>query len=171
MERQSAKTRLSGCLGVLGLIALLTSANPVRGDDVSEEVPSIQPEAIRADTAFLAADLLEGRATGTRGYEIAAKFMALQFEAMGLEPAGEHGTYFQNVPLRSTKPDEEHTAFSIVQGGKEQVLTFREDFVAIPDAARTETSVAAPVVYVGFGVTAPEQNYDDLHPWRRGEES
>ena len=87
--------------------------------------------------------------------------MAAEFEAMGLELTGENGAYFQNVPLRSTRPDEEHRTLSFVQGGKNQTLIFRQDFLTYGDPGRTYTSVAAPVVYVGFGVTAPEQGYDD----------
>jgi hypothetical protein len=85
--------------------------------------------------------------------------MAAEFEAMGLQPAGENGTYFQSVPLRSTRPDEEHTTLSIVQGGKTQALVFRQHFVTSGDPSRTDTSVEAPVAYVGFGVTAPEQGW------------
>src|ERR1700757_133305 len=56
--------------------------------------------ALRAHMEFLADDLLEGRGTGTRGQEIAAKYVATQFEAVGLEPAGVKNSYFQPVPLR-----------------------------------------------------------------------
>jgi hypothetical protein len=87
--------------------------------------------------------------TGTRGDEIAAKFMASEFEAMGLEPAGENGTYFQSVPLRSIRPQAEHTTVSLMRGGKEQALLFSEDFVTARDPGRTDTSVEAPVVYAG----------------------
>ena len=155
--------RLAISIGALILIALLREMLTVQADkDAADEASTtIRPEAIRADMRFLADDLLEGRGTGTRGHEIAAKFIASQFEAMGLEPAGQDGTYFQNVPLRSMRPGEAYTTLSMVRGGKEQTLTFRQDFIAEADAGRTETSVEAPVVYVGFGVTAPEQAYDD----------
>ena len=155
--------RLAISIGGLILIALLGETLTVHADkDAADEASTtIRPEAIRADMRFLADDLLEGRGTGTRGHEIAARFIASQFEAMGLEPAGQDGTYFQNVPLRSMRPGEAYTTLSMVRGGKEQTLTFRQDFIAEADAGRTETSVEAPVVYVGFGVTAPEQAYDD----------
>ena len=110
---------------------------------------------------FLADDLLEGRGANSRGYEIAARYMATEFESMGLAPAGDAGTYLQNVPLRSVRPDEANTTMSLVRNGKSEALVFRKDFLAAGDPARKETSVEAPVVYVGFGVTAPEQNYDD----------
>lgn len=149
--------------GVLSVVALLLGVVTVHGhnDGADETAPMIRPEAIRADMRFLADDLLEGRGTGTRGHEIAAKFMASEFEAMGLEPAGENGTYFQSVPLRSIRPDAGHTTMSIVRGGKEQELLFGQGFLTAGDPGRTETSVEAPVVYAGFGATAPEQEYDD----------
>ena len=163
MKTSRANRRLALLTSLLVAIALLRSVHTVYADkDATDEALTIiRPEAIRADMRFLADDLLEGRGTGTRGHEIAAKFMASEFEAMGLEPAGEKGTYFQNVPLRSIRPDGAHTMLSIVQGGKEHALIFRQDFIAEADPGRTETSVEAPVVYVGFGVTAPEHGYDD----------
>lgn len=150
-------------LGVLIAVAVGGTVGSVRPDNdaADEAVATIRPEAIRAHMRFLADDSLEGRATGTRGHEIAAKFMASQFEGMGLEPAGENGTYFQGVPLRSIRPDLERTTLRLVGAGKEQTLIFGQDFVTGGDPGRTETAAQAPVVYVGFGVTAPEQGYDD----------
>src|SRR5579864_9048700 len=163
MKNRYSKGPLAFGVGALIVVALLVVMHTVgaRQDAADEASMSIRPEAIRADMQFLADDLLEGRATGTRGHEIAARFMASEFEAMGLEPAGEDGTYFQSVPLRSIRLDEEHTTLSIARGAKEERLTFRKDFISAGDPGRTDTSVEAPVVYVGFGVTAPEQGYDD----------
>jgi hypothetical protein len=110
---------------------------------------------------FLSDDLLEGRGTGTRGHEIAARFVASEFEKTGLEPAGENGPYFQSVPLRSIQVDNEQTILSISRTGKEQELTFGQDFVALGDSARIETLVEAPIVFVGYGVTAQDEGYDD----------
>src|SRR5580700_4039432 len=150
MKTYHPESRSAIWISALVAISLVWGTHPVRaGGDASDEVSTtIRPEAIRADMRFLADDLLEGRQTGTRGHEIAANFMAAEFEAMGLEPAGENGTYFQNVPLRSTRPDEEHTTLSIVQGGKKRTLIFRQDFLTYGDPGRTDTSVEAPVVYV-----------------------
>jgi len=131
------------------------------GDGIDAALQSIRPEAIRAGMRFLSDDLLEGRGTGSRGYDIAAKYMATQFEGMGLAGAGENGTYFQSVPLRSARPDEAKTTVTLVRGGKEEVMAFRRDFITFGDPGREDTSVDARVVYVGAGVTAPEQGYDD----------
>jgi Peptidase family M28 len=157
-------------LGGLGLglppafVWLCASLAPVvraASDPADGAITQIRPEAIRADMGFLADDLLEGRGTGTRGHEIAARFIATQFEAVGLEPAGDNGTYFQYVPLRSFRLDQLKTTLSLMRAGKEERFIFGEDFLAFGDAAREETSVEAGIVYVGYGVTAPDQDYDD----------
>src|SRR5246127_3878314 len=103
MKKSYAENRVARWMSALILIALLAGTRIVlAGNDAADEASaSIRPEAIRANMRFLADDLLEGRGTGTRGHEIAAKFMASELEAMGLEPAGDKGTFFQNVPLRS----------------------------------------------------------------------
>jgi hypothetical protein len=131
------------------------------GDLGDAALSTIRPEAIRADMRFLADDLLEGRGTAMRGHEIAAKFMAAEFEQMGLAPAGDNGTYFQSVPLRSGRPDEVKTTLTFVRGGKTEKLVYRKDFITVVDPGRTESTVEAPVVFVGDGVTAPDQSYDD----------
>jgi hypothetical protein len=147
-------------LAVAGLLIDLRGAR-ADGDAADAAMATIRPEAIRADMRFLADDLLEGRGTATRGHEIAAKFMASQFEGLGLEPAGENGTYFQSVPLRSARPDEAKTTLTLIRGGKEETLIFRKDYITSGDPGRADSSVEAPVVFVGDGVTAPEQGYDD----------
>jgi hypothetical protein len=144
------------------LLVGTAAPNPRAGDDPSDAaMQSIRPESIRAEMRFLSDDLLEGRGTGTRGYQIAAEYMATEFEGMGLQGAGENGTYFQGVPLRSARVDETKSTLTLVRGGKEESLVHRKDFISRTDPGREDTSVEAPVVYVGMGVTAPEQGYDD----------
>jgi hypothetical protein len=128
-------------------------------DPADEAMTQIRPEAMRADMRFLADDLLEGRGTAARGHEIAARFIAAQFEADGLEPAGDAGTYLQYVPLRSFRPDQRQTTLVLTHAGKQAHLAFGEDFLTHGDAARKETSVEAGLLYVGHGVTAPDQDY------------
>jgi hypothetical protein len=131
------------------------------GDAADAAMQSIRPEAIRGDMRFLADDSLEGRGTGSRGHEIAAKFMATQFETMGLAPAGDAGTYFQTVPFRSAHVDEAKTSLMLTRSGQTENLVFRQDYISVGVPGRAESTVEAPIVYVGFGVTATEQNYDD----------
>ncbi len=146
---------------VLLITVALWSSASAGNNALDDAMATIRPEAIRANMTFLADDALEGRGTGTRGYAIAAKFMAAQFAALGLQPAGDAGTYFQDVPFRSMHPDQTQTTLTLVRNGKEETLTYREDYITRGDPVRPDTSVEAPVVFVGFGVTAPEQGYDD----------
>jgi len=151
------------CLGAIIFWVLFARTYSVHAnpDAVDEAMSSIRPEAIRADMRFLSDDALEGRGTGSRGYDIAAKFMATQFESLGLQPAGDNGSYFQNVPLRSAKIDETKTTLILSRSGKDETLKFRQDYISLADPARPETSVEAPIVFVDHGVTAPEKGYDD----------
>jgi hypothetical protein len=149
-------------LGICLAVALAAGSPTVAAPDAADQaMATIRPEALRADVRFLADDLLEGRGTATRGYDIAAKYMASQFESLGLQPAGEAGTYFQNVPLRSMRVNQAASTAAIVRDGKTQSLVFAKDFLAFADPGRSDTSVEGSVVYVGYGVTAPEQKYDD----------
>jgi hypothetical protein len=150
--------RVAGKAGGRGAVIHASGAGV---DQADEAMAAVRPEAIRGDMRFLADDLLEGRGTGTRGYEVAAKYMAAQFEQMGLQPWGDAGTYFQNVPFRAARPDAEKTTLTVLRGGKEEKLKFRTDFISRGDAGRAESSVEAEVVFVGDGTTAPEQGYDD----------
>jgi len=144
-------------------VAVLSSfaATRANGDPADAAMAEIRPEAIRANMRFLADDLLEGRRTGTRGHELAAKFVAAQFEQLGLAPAGDNGTYFQEVPMRSADADETKAELSFVRGGKAEALVLGRDFLVYADPGRADTSVEAPVLYVGSGVTAPELKHDD----------
>lgn len=153
------------CRSSVLTFACLASAAMACGqasDPAEQAMNAIRPEAIRAGIRFLSDDALEGRGTGTRGYNIAAEYMASQFESLGLQPAGDNGTYFQAVPLRSSKPDETKTVLTLTHAGKAaETLVFRKDYISSGDPVRAETYIDAPVVFVGGGVTAPEQGYDD----------
>jgi Zn-dependent M28 family amino/carboxypeptidase len=121
----------------------------------------IDPERIRAHVKFLASDLLEGRGTGQRGGDIAAEYIATQFELYGLKPAGDNGTYMQRVPMVgvTTLPQ---TTFSIVPAsGPAFDLKPLTDYVAFNETQQPESDVDAGIVYVGYGIEAPEYNWDD----------
>ena len=121
----------------------------------------IRPEAIRAHMRFLSDSLLTGRGPGTPGYDIAAHYVASELEGMGLHPAGDKGTWYQQVPLRKAVVDEPHSSAELIRDGQVQELKNATDYVFSGDVLRTESSVEASVVFVGFGVTAPNQQYDD----------
>jgi len=121
----------------------------------------IDPERIRAHVKFLASDLLEGRGTGQRGGDIAAEYIATQFALDGLKPAGDNGTYMQKVPMVgvTTLPQ---TTFSIVPANGSAIdLKPLTDYVAFNETQQPESDVDADIVYVGYGIEAPEYNWDD----------
>lgn len=146
-------------IAVLGLLL----CGPVPAQETAQEVDAaleaIRPQAIRAHMRFLADDLLEGRRTATRGYDIAARYVAARFEELGLEPAGTAGGYFQPVPMLQMATLAEECSMVLDRGGKTVELEYGEDFLG--RASTEEASVTAPVVFAGFGVTAPELGYDD----------
>src|ERR1700726_4097197 len=122
---------------------------------------TITPEHIRWHVRYLLHDLLEGRGTGQRGGEIAAEYIATQFAEYGLKPAGDHGTYMQKVPLVgiTTSPE---TQFSLVpKQGEAMNLKPLDEYVAYDQTQQAQSEVDADIVYVGYGIEAPEYNWDD----------
>jgi Zn-dependent M28 family amino/carboxypeptidase len=118
-------------------------------------------ENIRAHVKFLSSDLLEGRGTGQRGGDIAAEYIGTQFALYGLKPAGEDGTYFQNVPMVSVKTLPA-TSFTLVpKSGDGVTLKNLDDFVTNNESQTETADFDAPIVFVGHGITAPEYNWDD----------
>jgi Peptidase family M28 len=155
------KRATRGLLLVSAIFLLISFTDAAATDPADIAMSKIRPEAIHADIAFLADDLLQGRFPGTAGYQIAAKFMESQFQVFGLQPAGDNGTYFQAVPLRGSLVDASNTSLSWSQGGQTHSLSYPKDFIAASDPLRADTSVEAPVVFVGYGISAPELRHDD----------
>ncbi len=122
---------------------------------------TINPEHIRWHVRYLSHDLLEGRGTGQRGGDLAAEYIATQFAEYGLKPAGDHGTYMQRVPLVgiTTLPE---TKFSLVpKQGETMNLKPLDEYVAYDQTQQPESDIDAEVVFVGYGIEAPEYNWDD----------
>ncbi len=124
-------------------------------------IKAIRPDSIRAHMQFLADGLLQGRAPGTPGYDIAAAYVATQMQGMGLMPAGVNGSWFQPVSLRKFRAIPMQTSLAFVRDGKAEALAFGKDYVTGGDPENTESALDALTVFVGYGVTAPGLNYDD----------
>jgi Zn-dependent M28 family amino/carboxypeptidase len=118
---------------------------------------AVRPEVLRAHLEFLSDDALEGRAPGTRGGEIAAKYIAAQFERLGLAPAGDNGTYYHLVPIITHTPDPTLR----VTGPDSATLPYRDDYVMWSMRDEPAVSVEAPAVFVGYGIVAPEYRWND----------
>jgi Zn-dependent M28 family amino/carboxypeptidase len=121
----------------------------------------INPENIRWHVRFLAHDLLEGRGTGQRGGDIAGEYIATQFALYGLRPAGDNGGYLQKVPLVgiTTMPE---TTFSLVpENGSPMELKPLDQYVGWDETQQPQSEIDSPLVYVGYGIVAPEFKWDD----------
>jgi Zn-dependent M28 family amino/carboxypeptidase len=108
----------------------------------------------------LADDGLEGRQTGTDGYRKAVTYVVSQFEKAGLQPAGSDG-YLQTVAFSRRRIIEDQSRVAIVRDGKEEVLRFGDD-LTINLRAELTPEIEAPLVFAGYGLSAPDAGYDDL---------
>jgi len=130
---------------------------------VQQSFDELRGDAIRAHVKFLSSDLLEGRGPGTRGDALATSYIASQFEAMGLQPAGDNGTYFQPVSLLgiTTDPDKTRVELRRANGTSLGPLAYREQFVGGDQSQKEHVTVDSELVFVGHGVVAPEYQWDD----------
>jgi len=123
---------------------------------------AVDAEKIRATVKYLSDDALQGRGTGQKGGDMAADWIAAQFKSYGLVPAGDGGTYFQDVRFFGVTTDPRQTQFAFVpKSGAEMKLKFADDFVATDQTHAEKSEIDAPLVYVGYGINAPEYNWDD----------
>jgi len=123
-----------------------------------------QPAAkrIEADVRQLADDRMEGRETGTRGYQMASAYVAKRYEQIGLQPAGDGGSWFQRVPLLQAVREEGGARLAVIRAGKRSELRFREQYLPAANYNAAAHAVEAPAVFVGQGVHAPELQHDDF---------
>ncbi len=145
----------------LTLLLLSTAlASVALGQQTRMAIPTLNEGAIRAHIKFLSSDLLEGRGTGARGGEIAANYIAAQLENLGLQGAGASGSFFQPVSLVGVKADP--TTKLVISGtnGTES-FGFADEYVAFTGAQTAAVDVDAELIFVGYGINAPEQKWDD----------
>ena len=146
--------RLAVLLIVLSLSCLAQNRPDPR---IAPGFERIQASDLRADLTFLSSDALEGRMSLDRGSEVAIQFIAAEYAKAGLKPlVGD--SYLQPVELIRFLPDPNQTSLTIRRGGKEQRYAFMTDFYGFYPH---DVSVSAPVVFAGYGITAPEFAYDD----------
>ena len=146
---------------MLAILALLLAFSPAERAAVNR----VTANEISAHLRFLADDMLEGRKPGSAGDELAIRYLAAQLEAMGYQPAGEGGTYLQKVPLIELAAEPPHDV-TFKAGEKSLVLHagngLAADLVLDPSAQKELEAVKdAPLVFVGYGITAPEYGWDD----------
>lgn len=124
-------------------------------------IHDVSDARIKSDIKFLSSDLLEGRGTGARGGDIAAEYIANQFEDAGLKPAGDNGTFFQKVPMVgiTTKSG---TTLSMKDPKQTLELKQLDDAVVMDESQQPSSDLhATDLVFIGYGITAPEFQWDD----------
>jgi hypothetical protein len=122
----------------------------------------IDPEKIRTFDRVLSDDAMQGRYPGTRGGDMAAAYIAKQFASAGLSPAGDNGTFFQHINFVGMTVKPADTTFSLVPAnGTAMMLTFADDYTVSNQSLTPVVDVDAPIVFVGYGATAPEFGWDD----------
>ncbi|QDH68722.1 M28 family metallopeptidase [Marilutibacter alkalisoli] len=151
-------------------LALLLPLLPACQRDAASVAPEREPwdasasagmRRIEADVRFLADDLLEGREAGTRGFDLAALYVAQRMRATGLAPAGDNG-YYQQVPMLQSTRIAAGSELVIRREGVDTSLAFRAQFLPAPDFNAEAAEIEAPMVFVGQGVHAPELDHDDF---------
>jgi hypothetical protein len=149
-----------------GLALLAASAAPAQ-DAPTRDLAAINaplPDdqaALKAHVLFLADDVMKGREASSPEYMIAAHYVAAQFYAAGLRPAGDKGGYLQDVPLVAFRAADHGDVVITGKGAAPQPLIFGEDYVPGAVAGRAATTLDAPVVFVGQGIVAPTYHRDD----------
>jgi Zn-dependent M28 family amino/carboxypeptidase len=166
-------------LPILRSTAILTASLLTISAALAQNIPpavkaaeaSINPENIRAHVKFLSDDLLEGRGPGLRGSEIAAQYIATQFALYGLKPGGDNGTYLQQINMVGMNAIPEKTTMSIIPPKRPEGqigimlysydLKYGDDYTVSNRTLTPVVDIDAPIVFVGYGVDAPEFNWND----------
>jgi Zn-dependent M28 family amino/carboxypeptidase len=147
---------------VLAILAIAITCVPLAGQQRAPHNDSIRQEDLRADLFFVAADSLRGRLTDTEENRATADYIRSRFERMGLKPAAPDGSYFQNYNLMTaTLPPEADANVLEIGGGDAGSRRLRAGQEFYPHRFSASGVAAAPVVFAGFGISAPQLGYDD----------
>jgi hypothetical protein len=128
---------------------------------VEQALAQVQPNDLKAHIQYLADDKLKGRMPGTPGYQMAVDYVTEQLKKLGAQPAGENGTYVQKVRLRRSFTAPGATFMVQTKEGQAPGLTYGQDYLLFPNPEEAQVSVAAPLIFAGYGISTPELGYDD----------
>lgn len=143
--------------GAVGLLLLISIAPAARAGGGAAAL--FAPEAFMDHVRYLSSDALAGRDSGTPGNDQAAAYIVARLQALGLEPAGENGTFLQHFELRDGKTLNAQTARLEVEG-LERTWTLGSDWTPFPFSAAA--AVEGPLAFAGYGISAPDDGYDDF---------
>ena len=142
------------------LVGNLSFAQNNITDGVASAIKVASADQIKADITYLADDKLLGRKPGTPGYKMACDYVIEQFKKNGVKPAGDDGTWLQSIVMRNSTLEPNFTAL-LYSTGKNIDLTSESGITITPNPIEVTTTVDAQIVFAGYGITAPEKNYDD----------
>jgi len=173
-----AITRTCAVAGTVLLAAAILSGAPKKHTGASNAVANaasvarmpaagsaslklVDPARVRADVKFLSDDLLEGRGTGQRGGNIAVEYIAAQFAQHHLKPGGDNGTYLQKVPMVGLTTEPQSTFAIVPASGEPTNVKYASEITAYDETGQPVSDIDAEVVFVGYGIEAPEYKWDD----------
>src|SRR5947209_4882116 len=126
----------------------------------AKAMEAIDPEKIRADVKELSSDSYEGRGTGQKGGDKAADYIAKKFASYGLKPAGDSGTFLQKVAMVGIATERSSTLQLLPNNGQPVDLKLGTDVVAMDESQQATSDIDADIVFVGYGIEAPEYKWD-----------
>lgn len=157
----SNRSSIRIALSVLPVLLFSIGCSSPDGEAFQASLPAAKPSAIQAHLEFLADDLLEGRDTGSRGHEIASKYIATQFKLYGLDPAGTDG-YYQRIRFRSSRLVQQTLPTFSLQFGESHIeLNYPSQFMTPPSASHEVAEVTADMVFVGYGLVSEQFGIND----------
>jgi Zn-dependent M28 family amino/carboxypeptidase len=148
-------------LAIAVTAAQASDASPLVPQALQPALSAIEAEDMRPDLRFLSDDLLEGRGTGQRGGALAARYIESRMQQIGLVPGASGSSYLQEVPLVGIETLDE-SRLTIDAGGATLTPERMTDYVANSETQETTSTIDAPVVFAGFGIVAPEYQWDDF---------
>ena len=146
------------CLLLVATLAATTLTAQTQPSPLTRTLSSLSGDAFMAHIRYLSDDALEGRAPGTRGGDLAAKYVAAQFERLGLLPAGDSGSWYHRIPIITHDP----TPTLTVTSTPSMPLTYKTDYAVWSMRNDTLSTANAPLVFAGYGTTAPEYGWADF---------
>lgn len=154
------KTKILLSIFSCALISNLAIAQNRINPEVTSAIKVASATQIKADITYLADDKLLGRKPGTPGYKMACDYVIEQLKSNGVKPAGDNGTWLQSIVMRNATLASDFTA-SLYSSSNTMDLASESGITINPNPTATTTSIDAPIVFAGYGITAPEKNYDD----------
>lgn len=149
------------CL-LLALLPLLSNAQKALNSDAQAAINQIDSNKIKAHVVYLADDKLKGRQPGKEGFMMAVDYVQKQYKEIGLQPAGENGSYLQKVTLRKSRLDKDKTSLVLtLPNGDKKPLILGTDFYVYPHPEKKSIDFDAPLAFVGTGFDAPKINIQD----------